>query len=77
MSEEIKKKMLLVSAILFKHNVPVDEAKLIGSFIEELQAKNQQLNEAIDEVRKYIKSESPDAGVSGKAILNILNTEIL
>lgn len=45
MSEETKKKMLLVSAILFKHNVPIEEAKMIGSFIEELQQENQQLKE--------------------------------
>ena len=43
MSEETKKKMLLVSAILFKHNVPIEEAKMIGSFIEELQQENKQL----------------------------------
>ena len=28
--------MLKVSAVLFKNNVPVEEAKLIGSYIERL-----------------------------------------
>lgn len=48
MSEEIKKKMLLVSAILFKNNVPVNEAKEIGSFIEELQQENQRLKDELE-----------------------------
>jgi flagellar hook-basal body complex protein FliE len=52
MSEEIKKKMLLVSAILFKNNVPVNEAKEIGSFIEELQQENQQLKEQLENASK-------------------------
>ena len=40
MSEE-KIEMLRVSAILFKNNVPIEEAKIIGAFIEELVRKNE------------------------------------
>lgn len=40
MNEEIKRNMLMVSAILFKNNVPVEEAKPIGVFIEKLIKKN-------------------------------------
>lgn len=31
------------------------------------------LKKALEKIEKYIKSESPDAGVSGKKILNIIN----
>ena len=40
MTEE-KIEMLKVSAILFKNNVPIEEAKIIGAFIEELVSKNE------------------------------------
>lgn len=36
------KKMLMVLAILFKNNVPVEESKLIGTFIEKLIEEKQQ-----------------------------------
>lgn len=52
MSEDTKKKMLKVSAILFKHNVPVEEAKLIGSFIEELYQENQMLRLTVEKLTK-------------------------
>lgn len=45
--EEILKSKLKVSAILFSYNVPVEEAKIIGTFIEELQQENSQLKEDI------------------------------
>ena len=51
MNEETKKKMLLVSAILFKNNVPVNEAKEIGSFIEELTKENQELKQELERIR--------------------------
>ena len=35
--QEINEKKLLVSAILFTNKVPVEDAKVIGSFIEELE----------------------------------------
>lgn len=41
--EEYKKEMLMISAILFKNNVPVEEAKPIGAFIEKLIEENNQL----------------------------------
>lgn len=50
-------KMLEISRILFLNNVPVVEAKIIGSFIEELIQENQKSKEiigkAVDIARKY------------------------
>ena len=48
--EEINKNKLLVSAILFKHNVPVEDAKIIGTFIENLE---QEINGLKDEIEFY------------------------
>lgn len=48
--EEYKKEMLMVSAILFKNNVPVEEAKPIGAFIEKLIEENQQLQQLKDQL---------------------------
>ncbi len=53
--EEYKKEMLMVSAILFKNNVPVEEAKLIGAFIEKLIEENQQLKDLIVEKNNQLK----------------------
>ena len=53
--EEYKKEMLMVSAILFKNNVPVEEAKLIGTFIEKLIEENQQLKDLIVEKNNQLK----------------------
>ena len=43
MNTEQSIKALQVSAILFKYNVPIAEAKVIGTFIEELIQENQEL----------------------------------
>ena len=53
--EEYKKEMLMVSAILFKNNVPVEEAKPIGAFIEKLIKENQQLKEQLERCEKARK----------------------
>lgn len=53
--EEYKKEMLMVSAILFKNNVPVEEAKPIGVFIEKLIKENQQLKEKLEANEKARK----------------------
>ena len=45
MNKEQSIKVLQISAILFKYNVPIAEAKFIGSFIEELIQENQKLKE--------------------------------
>lgn len=53
MKEENMKKKLMVSAILFKNNVPVGEAKLIGTYIEQLESNWKELKkwlEAYDDV---------------------------
>lgn len=52
--EEYKKEMLMVSAILFKNNVPVEEAKHIGAFIEKLIEENQQLKEQLEKEKEVI-----------------------
>jgi len=41
---------VMVSAILFKYHVPVDEAKLIGAFIERLEKER---DEYKDEAWRY------------------------
>ena len=53
--EEYKKEMLMVSAILFKNNVPVEEAKPIGAFIEKLIEENQQLKDKLESNWKTLK----------------------
>ena len=37
MDKEIFVKKMQVSGILFKYNVPINEGKIIGTFIEELE----------------------------------------
>lgn len=36
----MNKEKLLISAILFKYNVPVEEAKIVGTYIEQLENQN-------------------------------------
>ena len=48
--EEVAKNKLVVSAILFKHKVPVEDAKFIGAFIESLE---QEINGLKDEIEFY------------------------
>ncbi len=61
MNKKQVKKMLEVSRILFNNSVPVEEAKIIGGFIEQLQQENQQLNEVIDEIlnNAYFNNDCP------------------
>lgn len=42
MTDDVKTK-LRISAILFKNHVPVEEAKFIGEYIEDLEEKNRML----------------------------------
>lgn len=48
------KEKLLVSAILFNHNVPINEAKIIGVLIENLEQQNKKQKEMIDKLSKII-----------------------
>ncbi len=41
--------------------------------VNKLADKNKKLEQALNEIEEYIKSESPDAGVSGHRILQIIN----
>lgn len=45
---EEKKNMLMVSSILFKNNVPIEEAKPIGAYIEKLIKEKQELKEQLE-----------------------------
>lgn len=42
MTDDVKTK-LRISAILFKNHVPIEEAKFIGKYIEDLEEKNRML----------------------------------
>ena len=49
MNKENSLKALNVAAILFKHNVPISEAKEIASFIEELITENEHLKKLLQD----------------------------
>ena len=55
MSDEVKDKMLEIAKILFKNNVPIEQAKFIGNFIETQNNKLQQKENIIKEIREKIK----------------------
>ena len=55
MDKEIFVKKMQVSGILFKYNVPINEAKIIGTFIEELEQQCKKQKEVIDELKRYLK----------------------
>lgn len=56
MNEEYQiKKKEEVAQILFKNNVSINEAKTIGSFIEELQQENQELKKSLKASRRVAK----------------------
>ena len=48
MNKEIFVKKMQVSGILFKYNVPITEAKIIGTFIEELEQQCKKQKEIIN-----------------------------
>ena len=52
--EEITYKKLKVSAILFKNNVPIEDAKYIGVFIEELEQENKRLEEENERLKLLV-----------------------
>lgn len=51
MDKEIFAKKMQVSRILFKNNVPINEAKIIGTFIEELEQQCKKQKEVIDKAK--------------------------
>ena len=55
MDKEILEKKMQVSRILFKYNVPINEAKIIGTFIEELEQQCKKQQEVIDRLN-FIKN---------------------
>ncbi len=70
--KEILKNKLNISAILFNNNVPVDEAKIIGTFIEDLEQQVKKQKEAIDKAIEWVEKNryyfpAPDE------LLDILN----
>ena len=56
MNKEQSIKALQISAILFKYNIPIAEAKFIGSFIEELIQENKKQKEVIDKAIDEIET---------------------
>lgn len=58
MNKENSLQALNVAAILFKHNVPINEAKEIASFIEELITENERLKKLLQDYE--LKEESKD-----------------
>lgn len=55
MNEEMLEKKVLVSMILFKRNVPINEAKIIGALIEKLEQQCKKQKEVIDNINLIIK----------------------
>lgn len=70
MNKEQSIKALQISAILFKYNVSIAEAKFIGSFIEELIQESQKQKEVIDKLNKYFHNNYL---ISTKDIKDILS----
>lgn len=54
MNEEMLEKKVLVSMILFKRNVPINEAKIIGTLIEELEQQCKKQKEVFDKLKEFI-----------------------
>lgn len=54
MDKEIFVKKMQVSGILFKYNIPINEAKIIGTFIEELEQQCKKQKEVIDKAIEKI-----------------------
>lgn len=55
MDKEIFVKKIQVSEILFKYNVPINEAKIIGTFIEKLEQQCKKQKEINQKAIEYIK----------------------
>ena len=53
MDKEIFVKKMQVSRILLKYNVPINEAKIIGTFIEELEQQCKKQKKAIDKAIEF------------------------
>lgn len=56
MDKEIFVKKMQVSRILFKYNVPINEAKIIGTFIEELEQQCKKQREVIDKAIELLNN---------------------
>lgn len=56
MDKEILEKKMQVSRILFKYNVPINEAKIIGTFIEELEQQCKKQQEVIDKANEKLNN---------------------
>ena len=72
MDNKYQLKMLEISKILFLNNVPVDSAKIVGSFIEELIQENQSLKKQLKEkdvIIDFSKSNSNEIDCQIRAIL--------
>lgn len=70
MNTEQSIKALQVSAILFKYNVPVAEAKVIGTFIEELIQENQELKKQLKELEEQSSNAINKQVARGIVLIN-------
>lgn len=65
--KEILKNKLNISAILFNNNVPVDEAKIIGTFIEDLEQQAQEKREnCFNDRLEYAKKQFEENNIPYK-----------
>ena len=70
MNTEQSIKALQVSAILFKYNVSVAEAKVIGTFIEELIQENQELKKQLKELEEQSSNAINKQVARGIVLIN-------
>lgn len=57
MNKEIAMKKIQVSGILFKYNVPISEANIICTFIEDLEQQVKKQKETIDKIRNNLEKD--------------------
>lgn len=60
MNKEIAVKKIQVSGILFKYHVPISEANIICTFIEDLEQQVKKQKEIINKLEKKIKVVKQD-----------------
>ncbi len=71
--KEILGRKLKVSSILFTNNVPVNEAKIIGTFIEDFEKENTNFKQALNEIKEVIKHSKGIDFQKLKAITEIID----
>ena len=72
MDKEIFVKKMQVSGILFKYDVPINEGKIIGTFIEELEQQCKKQKEVINKLNDLLSDEFLEV-IDRDTLLDILN----